>query len=80
MRDERSIQREKNVSNQKKRLTNCHIMIRKNPYGRIIRTKVQNLTRVFNYLHDSNSIFRPAGNNSELLKAHTAKSQIKSFS
>ena len=34
-------------------------------FGRIIRSKVQNLTRVFNYLHDSNSNFRLAGINSE---------------
>ena len=37
--------------------------------GRIIRLKFQNLTRVFNYLQDSN--FRPAGINSELIKDRT---------
>ena len=35
------------------------------PFGRIFRSKVQKLTRVFNYLHDSNSIFWPSGINSE---------------
>ena len=33
---------------------------KKIPVGRIIRSKVQNLTSVFNYLPDSNSNFRPA--------------------
>ena len=52
----------KNVSNQK------------NPpgeFGLIIRSKVQNLTRVFDYLYDSNSNFPPAGMNSELVSART---------
>ena len=40
-------------------------MILKNPVGRIIRSKVQNLTRVFSCLLDSN--FRPARINSELI-------------
>ena len=53
------------------RQTSYLIMIRQIPFGRKIRSKVQNLTCVFNYLHDSNSIFRPAGINSELLRAHT---------
>ena len=42
-------------------------MIRKKkiPFGRIIHSKVHDLTRVFNFLHDSNSNFRPAGIKSE---------------
>ena len=35
---------------------------------RTVRSKVQNLARVFNYLHDSNSNFRPAGSNSESVR------------
>ena len=34
---------------------------KKNARRRIIRSKVQKVTRVFNYFHDSNSIFQPAG-------------------
>ena len=40
---------------------------KKIPVGRLIRSKVQNLTRVFNYLLDSNSNLRPARINSELI-------------
>ena len=36
---------------------------KKEPVGRISPSKVQNLTRVFICVHDSNSIFRPAGMN-----------------
>ena len=44
-------------------------MIRKKiPFGRIIRSKVRNLIRVFNYLHDSNSNFRPTGIISDLIR------------
>ena len=38
----------------------------KNSFGRIIRSTVQNLSRVFNYLHDSNPIVRAAGINSDI--------------
>ena len=34
-------------------------------YSSIFSSKVQNLTVLFNYLHDSNSIFRVGGINSE---------------
>ena len=41
---------------------------KKETVGRIIRSKV---TRVFNYVHDSNSIFRPTGINLERVSART---------
>ena len=42
-------------------------MIEQTPGGRIICSKVQNHTRVFNCLPDSNSNFRPAKINSEII-------------
>ena len=44
---------------------------KKETVGRIIRSKVQNLTRVFSCVHYSNSIFRPAGINLERVSART---------
>ena len=44
---------------------------KKMPFGRIIRSEVQNLTRIFISLHDSNSIFLPARILSELVSART---------
>ena len=56
----------------KKRQTNLsHNDSKKETVGRIIRSKVQNITRVFNYVRDSNSIFRPAGINLERVSART---------
>ena len=50
------------------RQTNDLIMIlEKIPVGRIVRSKVQNLTHVCKCLPDSNSNFRPARINSELI-------------
>ena len=63
---------EKCLKTSKLRQTNCLIMIRKKKtVWRNIRSKVQNLTRVFNYVHDSNSIFRPARINSEIISGGT---------
>ena len=55
----------KNASNPNNRQTNYLIMSLKQTLGRIIRSKVQNLTRFFNNLPASNSNFRPARINSE---------------
>ena len=48
---------------------------KKNPfrtnYSSIFSAKVQNLAVFFIYLHDSNSIFRAAGINSEIFSART---------
>ena len=60
----------------KNRQTKCLTMFRKKKtVGRIIRSKVQILTRVFKYLHDSNSIFRPARINSELISVRTVNTR-----
>ena len=50
---------------------------RKEPFGRIVRSKVHNLTRVFIYLHDSNSNFRPAGIDPELVSDRTVRGVAK---
>ena len=64
--------KKKRSQNHKIGQTNCYIMIRKRKtVERIIRSKVQNITRVFNCVHDSNSIFRPAKINLERVSART---------
>ena len=58
---------EKCRKTKKIRQTNYLLTIRKIPVGRIIPSEVQNLIRVFNYLHDSNSMFRSASFKSKLI-------------
>ena len=61
--------------NPRTRLMNQPKMFRHIPFVRIIPhfpSKVQNLT-VFNYLHDSNSIFRAAGMNAETFFGRTVR-------
>ena len=52
---------------------------KKNPfrtnYSSIFSAKVQNLAVFFIYLHDSNSIFRAAGINSEIFSARTVRAR-----
>ena len=50
------------------RRISSHCFEKKKTFGWIIRSEVQSLTRVFNYLHDSNSNFRPAGIYSEWVR------------
>ena len=57
-----------NVSKRNPRRTN---------YFSIFSSKVQNLTVFFNYLHDSNSIFRAGGINSELFFGRTVKQSVE---
>ena len=53
---------------------------KKNPfrtnYSSIFSAKVQNLAVFFIYLHDSNSIFRAAGINSEIFSARTVTGDL----
>ena len=59
----------KNVPNQQNPQDElAHNVSKKKTFGRIIRSEVQNLTHVFNYLHDLNSNFRPAGIYSEWVR------------
>ena len=76
-RDERRVHFVENVSKPKNPPNEYHIMIQTNLAGRIICSNVQNLTRFFNYLPDSNSNFRPARINSELISVRMVTGKEK---